>query len=580
MQKLNLKKKKLVSYVILFAVILCSLSGIVNATIDDVINHERKASLTIIKYENRHGTNMDSTENKPLKGVTFTIYKLDDDNLKKSAEEIYKDIKDKNIILEEKSLETGKEGTVKFEDLELGRYLVAETKAPKNVSSVISPFLIDLPRTSDNGEYWNYDVTVEPKNETVYGDVTLSKLNKNNNPLEGVIWELQVKNGKDWSKYDYNETLMTNAEGKIIIKNLPVGNYRLIEIQTLEGYILDKSNIKEFIVSKDNTSFTFDNIINEKLSIKKEIKTDNGYCKSVGIYKEDEIEWRITADIATIIEKLDTYYITDVMSNGLDYISDSIKIIAQKTGTLLEKNLILEKDYTVTLNNQNMKINFVTSSLKGHDVIYVTYNTIFNSNVIYGKRNENKVALTYTDKINIDGTSDKSIYKTESDIAEVHTGKLLVKKVDKEGVFLSGAKFYIATTEENAKKGIYVKNKNEENLTAISNENGDVVFTGLKYGEDGISAEEGESFYYLIEYESPTYNEDGEIKHYNLLSKPVKVIVNSNSGNYEKGVTVEIVNKKGFKLPFTGGTMTLLLIFLGTILIGVSIKIKRKKGAC
>ena len=90
--------------------------------------------------------------------------------------------KDKNIILEEKSLETGKEGTVKFEDLELGRYLVAETKAPKNVSSVISPFLIDLPRTSDNGEYWNYDVTVEPKNETVYGDVTLSKLNKNNNP--------------------------------------------------------------------------------------------------------------------------------------------------------------------------------------------------------------------------------------------------------------------------------------------------------------------------------------------------------------------------------------------------------------
>ena len=49
MQKLNLKKKKLVSYVILFAVILCSLSGIVKATIDDLINHERKASLTIIK---------------------------------------------------------------------------------------------------------------------------------------------------------------------------------------------------------------------------------------------------------------------------------------------------------------------------------------------------------------------------------------------------------------------------------------------------------------------------------------------------------------------------------------------------
>lgn len=404
-------------------------------------------------------------------------------------------------------------------------------------------------------------------------------MNKSGNPLSGVTWELQVKEGKDWSKYDYDGTLITNIEGKITVKNLPVGNYRLVETKTLEGYILDKSNIKEFIVNKDNTSFTFDNVVNEKLSIKKEIKTDTGYYKSAGVYQEDEIEWKITADVATIIEKLDTYYITDTMTNGLDYISNSIKIIAQKSEASLEKELILGKDYTLTLNNQNMRINFVTDSLKGYDEIYVTYNTIFNSNVVYGKKHENKATLTYTNKINIDGTPSESTYMVEADTAEVHTGKLLVKKIDKEGAFLAGAKFYIATTEENAKKGLYIKGRNGENLTATSNKDGDVVFMGLKYGKDGISAEEAESYYYLVEYESPTYNENGKIKHYNLLSKPVKVIVNSNSGNYEKETTTKIINKKGFILPFTGGLATLMLLVLGITLLAVSIKMKRKKGA-
>ena len=150
LQRLISKNKKLISVMLLLVIILSSLSGIVKAvTVDDVIDYTKKASLEIVKYENAHGTGLNPSENKPLKGVEFTIYKLDEVNMEKSADEIAKSIEEGSITgLESKSLTTGENGTVKFTDLELGRYLVVETKVPKNVSVKTAPFLIDLPRTS------------------------------------------------------------------------------------------------------------------------------------------------------------------------------------------------------------------------------------------------------------------------------------------------------------------------------------------------------------------------------------------------------------------------------------------------
>lgn len=71
-------------------------------------------------------------------------------------------------------------GKTKAENLELGLYLIVETKVPENVVSTTDPFLISLPMTSvngtnatDGGTRWIYDVTVYPKNQT--GDPTLEK---------------------------------------------------------------------------------------------------------------------------------------------------------------------------------------------------------------------------------------------------------------------------------------------------------------------------------------------------------------------------------------------------------------------
>ena len=69
--------------------------------------------------------------------------------------------------------ETDVYGNTRAENLELGLYLVVETKVPENVTATCDPFMISLPMTSADGAAWNYDVTVYPKNAT--GMPTLEK---------------------------------------------------------------------------------------------------------------------------------------------------------------------------------------------------------------------------------------------------------------------------------------------------------------------------------------------------------------------------------------------------------------------
>ena len=64
-------------------------------------------------------------------------------------------------------------GHSKAENLELGLYLVVETKVPENVTATCDPFVVSLPMTSADGASWNYDVTIYPKNAT--GMPTLEK---------------------------------------------------------------------------------------------------------------------------------------------------------------------------------------------------------------------------------------------------------------------------------------------------------------------------------------------------------------------------------------------------------------------
>ena len=62
--------------------------------------------------------------------------------------------------------ETDASGHTSASDMELGLYLVVETRVPEMVTSTCNPFFVSLPMTTIDGAAWDYDVTVYPKNQT------------------------------------------------------------------------------------------------------------------------------------------------------------------------------------------------------------------------------------------------------------------------------------------------------------------------------------------------------------------------------------------------------------------------------
>ncbi len=160
-------------------------------------------------------------------------------------------------------------------------------------------------------------------------------------------------------------------------------------------------------------------------------------------------------------------------------------------------------------------------------------------------------------------------------------GAVLIYKTDSHGTALSGAQFKIATSKENAKNGIFVKDKSGNDIISTSDQNGYVIFSGLKYGQNNQGSHDASSSYWIVEVQSPSYVENGETKYYNLLSKPVEVKVDSTSQIYSEDDTTIVVNEKPFTLPFTGGTLVAVLLptILGIlIIIGSYIAIRKNKS--
>ena len=363
MFKKILLNKKLISIILLVLTLLTSLYTTIFAVSESIIDTSKTATLKIVEYENAYGENKNNLEDVPLSNVEITIYKIDEKDINKTASQLESEILNNTISPESKKLTTGADGIVTFTDLKLGRYLVVATKLPVNVSVKMESFLIDLPRTSDDGSKWDYDVTVYPKNTTVYGNVTLTKYNNDNSiTLQGTTWELQTKNANnEWEKYNYEGTLTTDSKGQITINNLPVGDYRFIETSTLDGYILDTSNVKEFKITKDTYSYTL-TATNEKLDIQKQVKTSSGYGEAVGANTKDLVEWSITTDIPKIITKMNTYYVTDTIPTELDYVQNSMEVYGiNEEG---KNKLTLIDDYTITEERKKHKNRIHTSKFK------------------------------------------------------------------------------------------------------------------------------------------------------------------------------------------------------------------------
>lgn len=701
------------------------------------IDTGKKGSITIHKYlmkgtlpteDINHGEEIDA-DKLPKDGkdapeaaedVGFTLYKvMDADELVKYYDGVYahevtvnnyfksntkeidlnqvkKDANNQPIIInpaDNNQILTDKKGEVKFGNLDIGLYVVVETKKPAAVTEAVTPFLVSVPMTKvgENGNadptQWLYDIHVYPKNSTQVGTIYLNKKGlvgggaiNTSKDLNGVQFKLErLKEGKNVGDNDaweivkngisdvYTTGTVDNKEGTIKVDGLHPGTYRFTEV----GYSAEAAGVDKKYILDTAASYTFKieatpdgqkvtklDDSNSDYEIKGTIITVTNYAPDVDkqvvnrtdgkTYQEaadyavgDKIPYRIAVTIPTNIAKLKTFYLTDTPEN-LDDDKDSIKFYKNDAcNNKITESLVKETGgitSTSATNGTGFKIDFDLAKLNEYagQTIYITYEATLKKGAdTTTAGNYNKVDLTYSNKIksgNVleDETADHNHIE---DTAVVYTFQIDISKTDGSKNALDGVEFDLyeevalgtsgALSETDAKALGFTNTsvaykKVDHGVTA---DGGKLTFTGLSNSK---TATAGASRYWLVE----TKTKDG----YNLLGAPVEAKLDivykttwKEENTFDKGVLVkhshdantetfktpsdndaktnggkqfgtkgqgtrgedviygslstEIINKKGFQLPVTGGFGTLLFSGIGVLLVlaGVAVLFSMKK---
>ena len=635
------KFRKMLAGVLSAAMVLSTMT--VTAFAEDTkmptIDTTKTGSITIHKYEyNGKGGNTGTGAETdvapegatPLQGAGFTIYKVADvSDLAKYYNANLESLPSVNDYLTDGKIDTSKvkktekeaktdtNGIAKFDTLELGFYVVVETTTPDKVTTPAEPFIVSVPMTTKDGDNWLYDVHVYPKNKTTYGGVTLEKKGNNTEPLSGVEFVLQKKNGESWTLVNNNDktgqayNLTTNESGLITVEGLSQGKYRFIETNrgdNNDGYIMDGATTYEFTVDKSGKTYNADGtevltnnkiiVNNEKPDMTKQVqKRDdaNTWGQDADYNVGDMVPYKIAIDVPSNITKLKEFTLTDTPTN-LDDKTDTVSL--QCDNADVDKHA-----YSVAIEGEHgFKITFTTANMAPYagKQIVVTYNAELLSTALTTKDgNPNTAKLEYSNKIlpntndgsnpNKPGEPGKDAIK---DTAIVYTFKLQIqKKAADTNKGLKGVTFDLYKEVPEATTG--AASAEDVKNAGLNTSKTWMKIATLTTGEDGTIEKPGlaNGTYYLVE----TKTNEG----YNLLKAPVKVELNilyttttkdeyvideagvktlvkheietttftENSANSTGIHTETIINKKGFELPTTGGMGTVLFSIAGFALM-------------
>lgn len=589
------------------------------------IDTGKKGSITIHKYlmENikdakdpNNGEKIDTTDTnvfpkgtKAASGAEFTIYQVmsKDDLIKyyngelanyKDSTPTYKDFVDENTadgtytIKQDKVVNssaispvtTNTAGVAEFKDLELGLYVVIETKTPPAVTKAVTPFLVSVPmtkvETDENSKKtateWLYDIHVYPKNSTATGSVTLVKKGVIGNdtakatPLAGVEFKLEhLKDGQDETSDDNweqikngNENYFTTAsnDGSVTISGLNPGKYRFTEI----GYATGSEN--KFIIN-NGAKYVFEVTAgeNNKVTVSKPADANNSgdykaegntvtvynyapdvdkqvYNTKESNYKkfadcgiDDTIKYQVKVVLPENFNNLKKFILTDTPVGIVDD-KNSVEIYSKLPDASNSQGAKLSKDteYTVTENGDGFVVTFDRGRVgeyKGQ-TLYVCYTAKLKTNTdgtLAGTTsttgNPNTIDLTYSNKINITpGEEDKDENNSHiKDDAVVYSFEIDVTKTAEttSGTALPGVKFDLYKQVD--------KDKDKDALddTTAKNYGFDTTKADYVLVKSGLTTDaEGKISYKGLANGTYWLRETKTVDGYNLLASPVKVELN------------------------------------------------------
>lgn len=590
------------------------------------IDESKTGSITIHKYlkktvdEKGDGTGEDGqtpTDAEAAEGVGFTVYQVmskDDlleyynNNADVSSVTIdtYADVNGNKLqkgvtpINTYGQKKTGKDGVVKFEDLEIGLYVVIETYKPASVTQAVKPFLVSIPMTRKGdvkkGEEWLYDVVVYPKNSTTTGNFNLVKYgvignDKENKKtaLEGVKFKLEhLKDGVEFNTPDAakpenwelirpkavgdqpaKDYFVTDDAGKISVNDLKPGTYRFTEIGYEEGkdnkYIINENDQYVFVVDQTGTAATIPanaehtddyTVVNDTVSVYNYVPDVDKKVNKNGTWQEaadysvgDSISYKIDVTIPENIERLKTFTVTDTPTGLTD---DYTTVVVKDGDTAIanENNSV----YEVKQNGDGFIVKFVPSAMGAYKgkTLTITYTAVLkDSAVTTVAGNCNTVKLDYSKNVKQneepEGDKDK---KTVQDEAVVYTFKIHIDKIadDANKTPLEGVEFDLYKQVKHGTEGAITdaeaKALGLDETQGWVRVNNDVDAAGkhvaLKTNAKGVLEVKGleNGTYKLVE----TKAKDG----YNLLKAPVDVSLNiaykttwNVTDHYENGVWVK-----------------------------------------
>lgn len=145
-------------------------------------------------------------------------------------------------------LTTDENGVIEVADLLLGTYRFVEVAPPESYELETEPIEFVLDETVPD---YAAAVTATNKKTPVLGGAVLTKVDSDDaaKVLSGATFKLERHLADDtWAVVDGYEALVTDDQGVIEVRDLPVGSYRFVETAAPEGYVLDETPV-EFTVA-------------------------------------------------------------------------------------------------------------------------------------------------------------------------------------------------------------------------------------------------------------------------------------------------------------------------------------------
>lgn len=486
---------------------------------------------------------------------------VSDDNTKYGAKKVSSDVVDEN-------------GKI-VKDLEKGDYVIIETKHSSAVTQVAKAIFLSLPMTNAEGNGYEKDIHLYPKNKTTSIKFDFVKMqaekNKDNSPLKDAVFNLYK--GQPGKGKMIPGDIKSNDAGKIEVVDLEVGDYYFVEKSSANDkliskhYLNDANNKLTFKVGNDanitfaDTSFFKDNknVVNyEKPEFRKDI---TGFPEDINqvVHNYDENE-AIPFDLKTYVPKdikdYQEFKISDVPDKSVEIDKSTINV---KVGdTTLEKDkdyeLITEKLDSNKAFEVKLKIsNELAKKVAGKEII-VNYKAKITDKAEMNKVLENTAELNYNNGVTVDKIQDKEQIETY--------GKKFVKK----DAGLWGTTLLGEGGLKDAHFRLEKENKGNWEIVerfkdVVSKEDGTFEIKGLKEGK-----------YRLVETKAPEGfrlpDGDDAITEFTLDTK-------SKDAN---NVAVNIKNSKDTPLPVTGLDAMGYTVVATVSLLGVAIVTKKKKA--